>query len=117
MSKYKIFYDSGETYTDQAGPVDQAPKRGVQGIVLADELLGRRTEHSNDFYIYVPERGLWRGVDQFGLFDYLIEPGFKVVLFGRTLADDDYRQFWKIMLDDTYLPPKSAIGANERKPS
>lgn len=116
MSKWKIFYDDGSTYTDQDGAVESAPKRGVQGIVLADDMLGRRTEHGSDFYIHVPDRGFWRGVDHFGLFDYLIDPGFKVILFGRTLSDADYRCFWKLMLDDRYLPPKSAIGHNERKP-
>ena len=113
--QFKIFYDD-DTFVTDSDDIELIPKRGVQGIVVADNTLGRRTEHSNDFYIYVPKRGLWRGVDQFGLFDYMIEPGFKLVLYGRTLSDDDYRSFWKKMKADTYLPPKSAIGPSERKP-
>ena len=115
LSKYKIFYDDGTTITDEICPINKIPKRGVQGIVVADPSLGRRTEHSSDFYIFVPTRGTWRGVDYFGMYDYMIEPGFKLVLYGRVLSDEDYRKFWDLMLSDTYLPPKSATGAKERK--
>jgi hypothetical protein len=53
-------------------------------------------------------------VDKFGLFDYLIEPGFKVVLFGRTLTDDEYRAVWDKVCRDPDLPPKSGKLRGER---
>lgn len=112
---WKIFYCDGD-YSNSDGPPELAPKRDVQSIIVADENLGRRTEYSDNFYIYVPDRGIWRGVDQFGLYDYMIEPGFKLVLYGRTLTDKEYADVWNRTLKDTYLPPKSAFNPDERKP-
>lgn len=113
--EWKIFYSDG-SYTNEDGPPELAPKRGVQAIAVRDDLIGRRIERSEDHYIWTPENGGWRGVDEFGLFDYLIEPGFKVVLFGRTLSNDDYRATWDRVANDSDLPPRSAVGTDERRP-
>lgn len=110
--EWKIFY-SDSTYSNEDGPPELAPKRDVQTIAVADEVCGRRIERGNDFYVY---RHGWRGTDQFGLFDYLIEPGSKIVLFGRSLSDDEYRKVWDIASKDPDLPPKSAYLPDERKP-
>lgn len=113
--EWKIFYQES-TYSSKDGLPEHAPKRNVQVIAVQDESLGKRIERSNDYYIWTPSNGKWRGVDQFGLFDYLIEPGYKIVLFGRTLSDDEYRAIWDRVLNDTEMPPKSAISLDERKP-
>lgn len=113
--QWKIYYSDG-TYSSEDGPPELAPKRDVQTIAVADDTVGRRIERGNDYYIYDKSRGTWRGVDQFGLFDYLILPGSKIVLFGRTLSDDDYRAVWKRAAHDLDLPAKSAFHPDERKP-
>jgi len=113
--QWKIFYSDG-TYSSDDGPPELAPKRDVQTIAVADEVVGRRIERGNDYYIYDTGRGGWRGVDQFGMYDYLIRPGFKIILFGRTLSDDDYREVWKRASKDPDLPAKSAFLPDERKP-
>jgi len=113
--EWKIYY-SGATYSSDDGPPELAPKRDVQAIAVASELTGRRIERSEDHYIWTPENGGWRGADKFGLFDYLIDPGFKVVLFGRTLSDDAYRAVWDKVSRDVDLPPRSAVYPNERRP-
>lgn len=114
--QWVIHYGDGSRYTDEDGAPELAPKRNVQAIAVADERLGRRIERSNDFYVYVPDRGIWRGVEQFGLYDYLVDNGFKIVLFGRTLTDEEYSLAWKRAVSDPYLPPKSAKSPSERKP-
>ena len=112
--RWKIFYGDGSDYTDQDGPPELAPKRNVQTIAVANDLVGRRIERGNDFYI-LTDHG-WRGCDQFGLFDYLIDPGAKIVLFGRSLATAEYRAIFDRASRDPYLPAKSAMLPEERKP-
>jgi hypothetical protein len=111
--RWKIFYSSS-TYSDADGPPELAPKRDVQAVLVEDSVSGRRIERSNNYYVWTPERGGWRGVDKFGLFDYLIEPGARVVLFGRTLSDDEYEDILVRSGQDDYLPPKSAKLRSER---
>ena len=113
--EWQIFYQKG-SYSNDDGPPELAPKRGVQAIAVADKKVGRRIERSNDFYIYVPDRGIWRGVEQFGLYDYLQDDGFKIVLFGRTLTDSEYSIIWKRATTEGNLPIKSAFTTCERKP-
>ena len=111
--RYKIFYGDGSTYSNKNGPPERAPKRNVQLITVEDDVIGRRIESTNDYYVYTPHS--WRGCERFGLFDYLIEPGVKLVLFGRSLSDDEYRTVRDKAVKDDYLPPKSAKSVSERK--
>ena len=113
--QWKIFYSNG-TYSDEDGSPELAPKRDVQTIAVADDTAGRRVERGTDFYIWTPERGGWRGVDFFGVYDYLIDPGAKIVLFGRILSNEDYTGIWQLAAKDKDLPPKSAFLPDERKP-
>ena len=111
--EWKIFYADGSTYY---GEPELAPKRGVQAIIVKDELVGRRIESTTDQYIYSPERGGWRGVDQYALYEYLTESGFKIVLFGSVMIDSEYRDMWDKISKDTDLPPKSGSHRSERTP-
>jgi hypothetical protein len=85
----------------------------VQTIAQVNKLTGRRIERENDYYIWT-DHG-WRGCDQFGLFDYLIEPGFKVVLFGRSLSNEEYKEVLDRACNDPDLPAKSAWEKDERR--
>lgn len=111
-----IYYGDGTKYSDDDGAPEVAPKRNVQAINVADKRVGRRVERSDNFYIYVPDRGTWRGVDQFGLFDYMIEPGYKIVLYGRTLSNVEYGQVLKRATKDPDMPAKSSFAKGERLP-
>lgn len=114
--QWKIYY-SNSTYSDEDGPPASAPKRDVQAIVVRDDAIsGRYIERSNDYYIWTPHNGGWRGVDMFGLFDYLSEPGTKIVLFGRTLMNEAFAKIWQRASKDQDLPAKSAFLPNERRP-
>jgi hypothetical protein len=110
---YRIYYGDGSTYSDEDGPADQAPKRNVQTIAQRNDLVGRRIERGDNFYVWT-DHG-WRGCDQFGLYDYLIEPGFKVVLFGRSLPDAEYRAVLGRACKDPGLPAKSATSEDEKR--
>ena len=112
--KFKIYYDDGSTYTDQDGPIELAPKVGVICIAQEDAFAGRKIDRSCDYYV-MHDYGM-RGVDQFGLYDYLTQPGSKIVLFGRTVSDERWREIWDEAANrDTYLPLKSAMTDDERR--
>ena len=111
---FKVWYDNGATYT---GPPEQAPKRGVICIAQKDPDCGRTICRSDDFYIYsiFDGRPGWQGVDQFGLHDYLIEPGYKLVLFGRTIGNNEYKEILRKAIYDPDLPVKSPWDSGERR--
>lgn len=110
-----IYYGDGTLYRDCDGSPYDAPTRNVQVIAEADADTGQTFVRSSDYYWYQPDADLWQGGDWFGLFDYLIEPGPKRVLFGRTIGNRDYERILIAALDNDYLPPKSAWQPNERK--
>lgn len=114
--EWKIRYGDGSIYSNLDGPPEQAPKRNVQTITVSSGLVGRRIERENDYYIWTPENGGWRGVDQFGLYDYLIDPGHKIVLFGRMLNNEEYRRLYNEAINDPDFPHKSARYPDERRP-
>ena len=112
--KCSIYYGNGTIVKDEDCLPENVPKRDVQVVLVESERVGRRVERMSDFYIWTPERGGWRGVDNFGLFDYLIDPGEKIVLFGRTLSTDDFSDIMVKATQDPYLPAKSGKEVGER---
>jgi hypothetical protein len=83
------------------------PSRGVQVIVQSHPDTGSEIVTSSDYYVLDGDR--WRGVDIFGLFDFLMDSG--IVLFGRTIGRDEYQEIVRtaIARKETWLPA-------ERKP-
>ena len=110
---WKIFYQEG-TYSSNDGAPELATKVGVQAIIVSHERAGRRVERSEDFYIWTPENGGWRGANHFRLAEYLQSPGYKLVLFGRTISDKEYAKVLDRATNDSELPPKTAIVKGER---
>jgi len=110
--RWKIFYGDGSTYT---GDPYTAPARNVQAIIADDEHHGWHCVRTCDYYWYLPDLDLWQGGDMFGLFDHLIEPGQKRVLFGRTLGNQEFADVMAMAYDDPDLPPKTGWRPNERR--
>ena len=113
-AKFKIWYDDGTVYS---GKPELAPKRGVQCIAQTDPECGRTICRSDDFYVYQEYDGIlgFQGVDQFGLHDYLIEPGYKLVLFGRTIGNREYKSILQKAVNDLDLPVKTSWDSGERR--
>jgi hypothetical protein len=82
----KIFYGDGSVLDYSPGVIS----RGVQAVVQDHPEVGVEIVTGHDYYIL--ENGHWRGVDIFGLFDFLMDSG--IVLFGRTVTSEEY---YKIM--------------------
>ena len=86
MRRATIYYDDGSTFElGCCRKVDPPPARGVQLIVPHDqwEPVG-----GSDYYVWIEEEQRFRGVDLFGLYDYLLDSG--TVLFGRMMRTKDF---------------------------
>ena len=110
--KWKIYYGDGSTYTSEYGTPQVAPSRDVQVIVQDHPRVGVELVSSADYYVWMvnDDYARWWGVDIFGLFDYLVEAGWKRVLFGRTLLQEEYNEIVKEASED-----KSGWTTLERK--
>lgn len=108
---WKVYYGDGSTFT---GEVQDAPARDVQVIIQSSKDCGWQAVAGTDYYVWRGDR--WFGVDLFGLYDYLLEPGWKRVLFGRTLTTDEYDAVWQRAMADPDMPPKTVFGRGERRP-
>jgi hypothetical protein len=86
-----------------------APTRDVQAVLspCPDHGWELWRRWNTDYYVYLHGLDRWRGVDQFGLYDYLCEPGPKRVLFGRTMLDEEYRALLQWLTTHPDLPTKS----------
>lgn len=88
MQPATIYYSDG-TYE---GAPEGAMARDVQAIVQHHPKTGWQIEYTKDYYVWQGERVGWSGVDIFGLWDYLDQPGWKKVLFGRLINNEEYNE-------------------------
>lgn len=109
---WTIYYGDGLTYDERDGDAYAAPARDVQMVAVADPDHGWYLCRSNDYYWYLSETDVWQGGDVFGLWDYLIEPGPKKVLFGRTVSN---AEFEKILMRAYADQSKTAWRPRERE--
>lgn len=117
MLDWKIYYSDGNIFSSTEGTPWVAPPRDVQVIVILDKDHGWRTQAQTDYYVWDNRGGgyTWWGVDIFGLFDYLLDPGFRRVLFGRTIASDEFDKIYKRASNDVDFPKKTSSNCKERK--
>jgi hypothetical protein len=102
-----ILYHDGSTFSSEDGGPEEAPRTGVMDVYYCSEETGVSVEHSNDG-IWIWRDGLWMGTDNFGWHDYLFnQPGWLVMLFGRTLRDVDWQSKVKTVASEIMKTPKS----------
>jgi len=83
MSKWKIYYGDGSTFSNEDGEPSLAPTTNVQVVVC--------------------QPWVWQEGDLFGLYDYLMQPGLKVVKFGRTIESSKYQEIANFARSDPYF--------------
>lgn len=112
--RWRVYYDSGSTYSDEDGPPELAPCLGVVVIAQIDRDVGRELLCRKHFYYW--ERGKWwpcgdlhtPGDGGFGLYDYLTRPGWRKVLTGRNVEHAVFSSTFERARTDPGLPAKSA---------
>ena len=102
--KWRLYYGDGSTFSNADGPPQDAPCCNVQVIVSIEN--GRRilqhgadnpTAH-RDYYWW--ENDGWVIGDQAGYWQYMSEPGWKTVKFGRTIETEKFHEIIKRVLAD-----------------
>lgn len=114
---WKIYYGDDRTCSSLDGAVEDTPVRDVQVIILIDQDHGWTTQAGTDYYVW-DDRGngsRWWGVDYPGYIDYLIEPGWKKVLLGRTISSNRFNEIYKRASEDPDFPKKTSFSNRERK--
>lgn len=101
MIAWKIYYGDGTTFSSEQGSPESAPCTRVICVAWYDEDKRRKLSHQADYYVYGD--GRWFSADMSGLLQYLMEPGFKVVKFGREIGDLAYRTIMSNAMNDLPL--------------
>jgi hypothetical protein len=114
--KWRIYYGGGSTFSSEDGAPVDAPRRNIQCIVRVDEEVGRYIERMDNFYVWCSDRENWKGVDRFGLYDYMLYEKHTVILFGRTITEKEYKAIYDRAVNDSGMLRKSAMSTHERKP-
>lgn len=86
MLSWRVYYLDGSTFDSSRGGPQDAPASGVLSIAMLRDAP-------------------WYGGDQWGLMQYLLEPGWKRVLFGRSVTDELFHQVSQRAADDPDFPP------------
>lgn len=107
---FRVYYDNGATFT---GPPQETPALGVIAVVQPDPDHGRMLLARWDYYCWHPDPGQWWGHDLFGLWDYLIQPGWRRVLFGRNVTQEVFHQILRRAEADPDFPVRSATSKRE----
>jgi hypothetical protein len=87
VERWRIYYGDGAVVSDADSTAYGVSALDVQMIAVADPEHGWYLCRSCDYYWYYPETDTWGCGEQFGLWDYLTQPGAKRVLFGRTISN------------------------------
>jgi hypothetical protein len=98
--RWRIYYGDGSTYdgegiptfpsTNGDGASSPPSARDVQVIMQDHDYVGKELATGADYYIFDDKMQKWRGVDLFGLFDFLLDSG--IILFGRTISNEEYQK-------------------------
>ena len=63
MPEWKIYYTDGSTFSSDDGEWKNAPSDGVQALATAHPDFGRQVWHSNDYYVQMPDGGIYATSD------------------------------------------------------
>lgn len=109
--RWAVYYADGSKATGVGANVETVPARGVIAIAEESARVGRTVTTKCDYYWW--DDG-WHGGDLFGCWDYLCRPGWKRVLFGRSIPADEYEAIVTRATEDESLPPKNAVDGYHR---
>lgn len=106
--RWRIFYVDETTFSNADGEPQDAPGGGVLAVAQDDANVGTVIHHLCDFYVFDKQFGGWYGIDVFGLTQYFMKPGYKIVKIAESTTVEKYRALIASLRDDPQLPPKSA---------
>lgn len=91
--KWRVYYEDGTAVGDADSEPWYVPKSGVQAVVVADPATSYVILKGSDFYCYDPnwDCPVWRSMDDWGLQEYMREPGPRLVVFGKWMGNHEYQ--------------------------
>ena len=114
--KWLVYYDDETHISSDDTTIENLECSGVVFVVMEDPDSGRQVL-IGDYYVYDNLSGEgWRfyPCDLFGLFDYLIRPGLKKVLFGRWVGSCLWNKLYNASEANDILPQRNSYHVNER---
>ena len=108
MTKWwRIYYGDGSVFTNEDGEPHDAPRTNVQVIAQDDWSMGAEMISEFDYYYWEPDTWGWYGADLFTVWDVLIRTKYPLIMFGRMMNKEEYKELSKRILAE--LPtPKTA---------
>ena len=126
-SKWKIYRSDGETLASwEIDTVFDIPREWHRGVmVIVEHIPGSGTpwvttvgDHNYVWDCRGPVGERWFGANDFGLFDYMCEPGPRCVIFGETVDNEAFTEiFNRAMKDPDFDQPKETFTRNEIHPA
>ena len=117
---WKVYYSDGVTISSEdATPFSIEKRADVQVIIQESKDHKWVTLSGYDFYMWEDRGGgaIWWGGDHFGLNHYLLQPGYRCVIFGTHIDKDRFRKIFDKARDDMmFLQPKEIFTKDERHP-
>jgi len=115
MFTWCIYYRDKSKFSSTDGSPFDAPRTDVQIIVFKNNQMGWEILSQSDYYYYEEGGHGWCiAADQFNVFDVLNRVRQPLILFGRWLSQEDFREVVLNMLND--LPEPKTLWRNG-KPS
>jgi hypothetical protein len=116
--KWQIYYSDGSTFNELDGLAEQAPAVGVQVIAQADKDLNFTAISGDDYYVWDDKGGgfRWWGADHIGFILYMIQPGWRKVLFGEMIDGEKFTEIHRHASEDLQVGRKTGFAPWERKP-
>lgn len=125
-NKWKIYISDGRTLASwEVEDAFHIPKDFHRGVmVIVEEVPGSGApwvttcgDHNYVWDCRGPVGERWFGANDFGLFDYLIQPGPRCVIFGETVDNEVFAEiFNKARNDPDFEQPKETFTRTERHP-
>ena len=108
---WKVYYSDGSTFT---GRPEDAPKQGVQVILVKNERVGRRVLKFCDYYVYSPTLQRWLDcADAASVIVRALKEPSVTVLAGEYLNEEDFEKILIAAHNDVDLPPHSGPPPHE----
>lgn len=110
---FRVYYSDGSTYD---GPPENTPIFEVLVIVERSKEHGYRLVTNGDYYCWDNERKRWLPGDELHMIQYLHRPGWKRVLLGITVNNNEWNDVMKRATSDPDFPVKTGYDFHEVKP-
>ena len=107
---WRVYYDTGETFSDLDGNWAAAPQHGVVCVVVRDPTgqWGRWVLSGKDFYVKYPEgEQLFATDDLAPFFDRVGGERWEWVKYGRNQLQDDWERIMRAAVKDPDFPRKA----------